>query len=172
MRYSSVVLVMLLIFAFAGFFALEVWQNNQNNNNTQQLVNIDPTIYGYIVAGLQALINVVINILLVAAMNVLSVFERHKTKSDRLKSLSVKIVIAQAINTCFIYGIFFLIYPVNPLSSFGIVNKLLNLIFLNCLVTLLFSLVPIPVILNWFTTRKYVKQDINEPIDMFQIELN
>jgi predicted negative regulator of RcsB-dependent stress response len=74
MRYSSVVLVMLLIFAFAGFFALEVWQNNQNNNNTQQLVSIDPTIYGYIVAGLQALINVVINILLVAAMNVLSIF--------------------------------------------------------------------------------------------------
>jgi len=74
MRYSSVVLIMLLIFAFAGFFALEVWQNNQNSNNTQQLVAIDPQIYGYVIAGLQALINVVINMLLVAAMNVLSVF--------------------------------------------------------------------------------------------------
>jgi len=100
-------------------------------------------------------------------MNLLSVFERHKTKSDRLTALAVKVIVTQSINTVFMYGIFYLFHYANPLGSFGIVNKVFNVVLIGCLVNLLFTIIPIPPILSWFSTRKY--RDSNKPISMFQI---
>lgn len=103
-------------------------------------------------------------------MNLLSVFERHKTKSDRLKALTAKVIVTQSLNTIFIYGFFYLFHPTNPLGSYGIVNKLFNVVLIGCFVNLLFTIIPIPSIWSWFATRMYT--DAAQRINMFQIELN
>jgi len=129
-------------------------------------------IYSYIVSALQAALQVAINELLIFAMQKLSNFERHKIKSDRLKSLTIKVIIAQTLNVVFIYGIFYLIYLNNPLGSSGLVNKLLNFLFLHCFFRLVVSLCHPKYILNWYISRRYTKKDLREPIKKFQITLN
>lgn len=127
---------------------------------------------GYVVSALQAALQVAINELLIFAMQKLSNFERHKIRSDRLKSQTVKVIIAQTLNIVFIYGIFYLIYLNNPLGSSGLVNKLLNFLVLHCIVRLIVSLAHPKYLLNWFNSRRYTKKDLKEPINKFQYCLN
>jgi hypothetical protein len=74
------------------------------------------------------------------SMDLLSRMEKHKTKSDRLESLAVKSTVMQTINTCFLYGILYMIHPVNPLGKFGLVAKMISFVIISGLINLFLCL--------------------------------
>jgi len=97
--------------------------------------------------------------------------EKHKTKSERLRSLVFKTIVSQAVNTCFIYGIIHLIKPsFNILSSYGLVYQLVSLVIVSGVVTLLLQLFLPFAYLNKLINHYTI--DKTQPIKMFQIQLN
>ncbi len=54
--------------------------------------------------------------------------EKPRSKSDKLKSLIWKIVIAQTANNALIYLILYMMNPINPLGQYGFANKVIALV--------------------------------------------
>ena len=90
-------------------------------------------------------------------MDLLSVIEKHKTKTDRIKSLTVKVVVTQTINTSLIYGILYLINGANPLGSLGLVNKIINLVVVSGIVNLLVCIIPPGIAINYILNKFTLK---------------
>lgn len=117
-----------------------------------------------------AILTNVINYILSTSIEVLADMERHKTKSDRTGQLILKIVISQFLNTSIIYSILYLLKPMMPLGTYGMVNKINSLIVVSGAINIAFQIVlpsyTIPYFLN---KRKYTD---DKPVNMFQIQLN
>ena len=111
----------------------------------------------------------VINYILSYSIELLADMEKHKTKSDRTGQLILKIVITQTINTSIIYSILFLMKPVAPLSTYGIVNKINSLIVISGLISVVLTIFPISMITDCLNRRKYTA---DKQINLFQIQLN
>ena len=92
-------------------------------------------------------------------MDLLSVLERHKTKTDRMKSLTIKVVVTQTINTCLIYGILYIIDRYNPLGSIGLVSKILNLVIVSGAINLLLCVFPPSTLMSWFSNKLTIKEN-------------
>jgi hypothetical protein len=125
---------------------------------------------GYAIVASQALLVYVINTILAFFLDYLSVYEKHKTESDRQLSLNIKTIITQALNTVGTYAILYLIDPVNPLSQFGLVNKILNLVVVAGAVNLFYYIVLPVQLFKWLINKCRYQPD--KPVHMFQIELN
>lgn len=96
--------------------------------------------------------------------------EKHKTKSDRLNSLMIKIIVTQTINTAFIYFILSLISPSNPLGKTGLVKNVFNLVLVSGFINVFWELIaPIYSLKKLYYFFKYVGK---ENINMFQVQLN
>jgi uncharacterized membrane protein len=117
-----------------------------------------------------AIITNVINYILSSSIEVLADMERHKTKSDRTGQLILKIVISQFLNTSIIYTILYLLKPLMPLGTYGMVNKINSLIVISGAINIVFQIVlPSYTISYFLNKRKYTEE---KPINLFQIQLN
>ena len=104
------------------------------------------------------------------ATYILSDHEQHKTKNDKLRHLVIKTIIAQGINTVFLYFILNAIKPANPLSAVGLVNKVMYLLVISGLFNIFWYVVlPYQLILNAITAYKYRP---DSTINLFQFQLN
>lgn len=89
----------------------------------------------YAVTASTGLLATAINFLLSYTIDLLAKMEKHKTKSDRLKSLISKTIVTQTINSSFIYLILYFIQPLNPLGEYGLVNKVVSVVIVSGFVT-------------------------------------
>ena len=112
----------------------------------------------------------IINYVLSYSIEILADMERHKTKSDRTGQLIIKIVITQTINTSIIYSVLYLMKPIAPLSTYGIVAKIKSLIVISGIISVLWTVFqPFMTLANFLNKRKYTD---DKPINLFQIQLN
>lgn len=134
--YSWGVLSMLLILSFTALIALQYGKLAVSSLKTG--VSLISKLKAMALSGSMALLTTLINFILSSSMELLSKMEKHKTKSERLKSLVFKTIVSQSINTCFLYGILHLVKPsYNILNSYGLVYQIMSLITISSLVTLL-----------------------------------
>ena len=126
---------MLLIVSFAALLGLQFWQMAQAQAKVG--ASTGAVIVSYLISGSMATLTTLINYVLAYAVEILADSEKHKTKSDRVGSLILKIVISQFLNTSIIYSILYLIKPVDPLSTYGIVSKVASLIIISGLLKII-----------------------------------
>jgi len=67
--------------------------------------------------------------------------EKHSTKVTRQNSYIIKNVLAQSINSLFIYIIIYIINPSNPLGPYGLAEKAISLAVVSNLTTIFFQVV-------------------------------
>jgi hypothetical protein len=101
---------MLLILSFAALMGLDFWQLAQNYTAVGN--SFGARIGSYAMPGLMAVLTTLINYVISYAVQILADMEQHKTKSDRMWQLILKIVITQFLNTSIIYSILYLIKPI------------------------------------------------------------
>jgi hypothetical protein len=136
MCYSWAVLFMLLVLCFAVLLGTEFWKRtitpiDLNQNLQSQAKSIALTVF-------MALVTTIINAILSNSMVLLSVMEKHQTKTRRLKSLILKTIITQTINTVFIYGIVYIIQPSgNILSTQGLGPQITGLVLVSGIVNII-----------------------------------
>ena len=87
-----------------------------------------------------------------------------------MKSLTIKVIVTQTINTCLIYGVLYVMNSFNTLGSLGLVNKVVNLVVVSGVINLLLCVFPIGKMMSYISNRKMVRE--REQINMFQVELN
>ena len=87
-----------------------------------------------------------------------------------MKSLTIKVIVTQTINTCLIYGVLYVMNSFNTLGSLGLVNKVVNLAVVSGVINLLLCVFPIGKMMSYLSNRKMVRE--KEQINMFQVELN
>lgn len=166
--YSYCVLFMLLIISFAALMGLQFWQMAQSQIQVGSTTS--DIVVSYLISGSMALLTTCINYILSYAVEILADSEKHKTKSDRMGSLILKIVISQFLNTSIIYSILYLIKPVEPLSTYGIVNKVASLIVVSGLFNIIwYMILPTSTIYSLIYKYKYTP---DQPINLFQYQLN
>lgn len=107
---------MSLVFTLGALIGLQVWQGKLSNQ-ASQAIGFKKMIFSYGVTIMMAVLTNVVNYILSYAIEKLTNFERHQTKTDRLASLIVKTSITQFINTSIIYYIIFKIYNNAPLTN-------------------------------------------------------
>lgn len=154
--YSSIVLLMLLVVSFGALLGMEYLRTGQSNL--------------LIVAIMATLMNV-INFFLSYSIDILSTLERHTTKTNRLRSLLIKNIITQTINTCFIYYILHLIQPIdNPLTGFGLANKVISLVIISGFISVVMQIfIPYELFMSCLNSYRYSE---NKSINLFQFQLN
>ena len=157
---------MLLVISFASLFGIQLWENAQQRIAVG--TGFKQKAISYLILAIQSFLTFVINQILSFAMDLLSVLERHKTKSDRMKSLTIKVIVTQTINTCLIYGFLYLLDRINPLNYYGLTNKIVNLIFISSIVNILISILLPARILKWVINKIQIRED-DPNINMFQI---
>ena len=87
-----------------------------------------------------------------------------------MRSLIIKIVIAQFLNTSVIYAILFLFGKwIHPLSKNGIVNIISRLVLVNCALNLLLEYFQPGLIYMRFKHERLTR---SHSANMFQIQLN
>jgi hypothetical protein len=159
---------MLLVVSFAALLGLQFWQMAQAQAKVGS--STGAVIASYLISGSMATLTTLINYVLAYAVEILADSEKHKTKSDRVGSLILKIVISQFLNTSIIYSILYLIKPVDPLSTYGIVSKVASLIIISGLFNLVWYIVlPTSTIYSLIYRYKY---PADKPINLFQYQLN
>ena len=132
-------------------------------------MSLQQILLSYLTLGIQSLLTFIINQILSFAMNLLSILEKHKTKSDRMKSLTIKVIVTQTINTCLIYGFLYIMNPINPLSNYGIVKKMTGLVFISGIINIVTS-----ILLPGRTIKKLInlctiKEEEDSKVKMFQV---
>lgn len=95
-----------------------------------------------------AIMTNVINSILSYSITLLADMERHKTKSDHLNSLVIKIIVTQTINTSFIYFILYLISPSNPLGKAGLVKNVFDLVLVSGFISVVQQIFPLGYLLT------------------------
>ena len=166
--YSYCILFMLLVISFALLMGLQFWEIAQSKVHVG--TSLTAKLFSYAITGLMSVLTNVINYILSYSIEKLADMERHKTKSDRTGQLVIKIVITQTINTSIIYSILYLMKPINPLSTYGLVNKIKSLVIISGLISVIWQMVlPTTTIANFLNARKYTS---DKPINLFQIQLN
>lgn len=166
--YSYCILFMLLVVSFGALLGLQFWQLAQAQNHVG--TSTAAIIGSYLISGSMAVLTTIINQILAYTVEILADSEKHKTKSDRVGSLILKIVISQFLNTSIIYSILYLIKPANPLSTIGIVNKVGSLIVVSGIFNLVwYAILPTSTIFSIIYHYKYTP---NTPINLFQYQLN
>lgn len=159
---------MLLVLSFASLLGIEIWRNSRGEFTTGSTLK-ELIINTLIVASMAVLTNI-INFLLSYSIEILSDLEKHITKTNRLRSLLIKNIITQTINTSFIYAILYLIYPEMPLNSFGLVSKVTSLVIVSGFISVAMQIfIPMQVIFECINKMRY-KPD--KPINLFQFQLN
>ena len=98
-----------------------------------------------------AILTNVINFILSYSIELLTDMEKHKTKSDRLNSLIIKIIVTQTINTAFIYYIIWLMTPSSPLGKAGLVKNVFDLVLVSGFISVVLQIFP-P---NYLATKLY-----------------
>lgn len=117
-----------------------------------------------------SLLTTLINYFLTTTTYVLSDAEKHKTKNDRLRHLIYKTIISQGINTVFLYYILNLFQPTNPLSSLGLVIKVIYLVVISGFVNVIWYVIqPTQLLWDCLYKRKYGPDKFN---NAFQFQLN
>ena len=82
----------------------------------------------------------------------------------------IKTILAQGINTVFLYFILNLFKPTNPLSAVGLVNKVMYLLIISGLFNIFwYAVLPYQLIVDFINRRKYPENSI---INLFQFQLN
>jgi len=89
-----------------------------------------------------AIVTNIINFILSSSIELLSDMEKHKTKSDRLSSLIIKIIVTQTINTSFIYFILYILTPTNPLGKAGLVKNVSDLVIVSGFISVVLQIFP------------------------------
>lgn len=119
---------------------------------------------------MMSLLTTLINYFLTTTTYILSDAEKHQTKNDRLGHLIYKTVISQGINTVFLYYILNLFQPTNPLSSLGLVIKVLYLVIISGFVNVIWYVFqPTQLIYDCLNRRNYGPDKFN---NAFQYQLN
>lgn len=136
--YSYAILFMMLILSFAALMGLQFWEISEHK--TKYGDSLSDKLKSYLVTGSMAILTNIINFILGSSIEILSDMERHKTKSLRLTSLIIKMVISQFLNTAIIYSILFLMKPSNPLGTFGLVSKITSLVTISGLISVLMQI--------------------------------
>jgi len=101
-----------------------------------------------------AVLTNIINYILSSSIEVLADMERHKTKSDRTGQLILKIVISQFLNTSIIYTILYLLKPLMPLETYGMVAKINSLIVVSGAINIIFQVVLPSYTISYFLNRR------------------
>ena len=74
-----------------------------------------------------------------------------------MKSLTIKVIVTQTINTCLIYGFLYLLDRINPLNYYGLTNKIVNLIFISSIINILISIFLPARILKWLINKIQIR---------------
>lgn len=166
--YSYCILFMMLVISFAMLMGLQFWE--QARAKAKVVHTILAKLEGYGITALMSIITNIINIILSYSIEGLADMERHKTKSDRTGQLIIKIVITQTINTSIIYSILYMMQPLSPLSTYGLVAKINSLVVISGLISVVWQIVlPVQTVMKFLNARKYTYEN---PINLFQIQLN
>ena len=138
--YSSSILFMLLILSFGSLVGLQYWQSHTQLpvNSTKPLDKLKSSLFSM---GMAILTNI-INFILSYSIQLLADMQKHKTKSERLNSLIIKIIVTQTINTSFIYFILYLIAPKNPLGKTGLVKNVFDLVLVSGFISVSLKIFP------------------------------
>ena len=91
------------------------------------------------ITAAMAIVTNIINFILSTSIELLSDMERHKSKTDRLASLIIKIIITQTINTAFIY---YILLPKNPLYAKGLYSAIFDLVLISGFLTIVLQMFP------------------------------
>ena len=102
----------------------------------------------------------------------LSFFERHKTETERLRSLLVKVILFEILNTCLFYIIIYLIYQSNPLGKSGLVSQILNVVYVSGILNISKTVVSPYISLIWSKIKTRWGILSKKRHQMFQGELN
>lgn len=117
-----------------------------------------------------AILTNVINFFLSYSIEILSDLEKHVTKTNRLRSLIIKTIITQTINTLFIYFILYHVNPRNPLDNFGLVSKVTSLVIISGFLSVALQvLIPFNQIMDLINGCRYSK---DKTVKLFQYQLN
>lgn len=166
--YSYCILFMLLVVSFGALLGLQFWQMAQSKIHTG--ASTSSKILSYLISGSQALLTTLINQIIYFVVELLSDTEKHKTKSDRVGSLILKIVISQFLNTSIIYSILYVIKPIDPLSTYGIVTKVTSLILVSGIFNIVwYAIMPTSTLFSLYYNHIYTPE---KPINLFQYQLN
>jgi hypothetical protein len=159
---------MLLVLSFASLIGLQYWQTHTELpvNTTAVIDKIKSSLFSVAMA----ILTNVINFILSYSIELLADMEKHKTKSDRLTSLIIKIIVTQTINTAFIYYIIWVMTPTNPLGKAGLVKNILDLVIVSGFISVVLQIFPPSYLAKKFINDyKYKDKDY---INMFQVQLN
>jgi len=158
---------MLLMIAFTSHFFMHKWRVDLGSSVNTGKIN---TYLGTFLTFSQSIMIGLLNMILSAFIQFLSRLEKHKTESDLQYSMAEKTIISQTLNTVVIYSIVYLIYPLNPLSAYGIANTIGNLVMVIGIGNIVSSLI-LPSHWFWEFVR-YLCLLGSDTTDMFQIEYN
>ena len=166
--YSYAILFMLLVLSFASLIGLQYWQiHTELPVNSKALID---KIKSNLFSVAMAILTNVINFILSYSIELLADMEKHKTKSDRLNSLIIKIIVTQTINTAFIYFIIWLRTPSSPLGKAGLVNNVFDLVLVSGFISVVLQIFPPSYLAKKFINNYKYKD--KECINMFQVQLN
>jgi len=98
--------------------------------------------------------------------------EKHTRKYTRQHSFIIKNVLAQSINSLFIYIIIYIINPSNPLGPYGLAEKAISLAVVSNLSTLFFQVVRPQSLWQDMKKLKFWQKEEIEKVNKFQIQLN
>ena len=163
---------MTLVVALAGLLGLEYWRLSFQSSNASagKLTTVSEKIGARAITALMSILTTIINYILSMATYILSDAERHKTRNDRLRHLIYKTIISLSINTVFLYAILNLVKPSNPLSSLGLVTKVMYLVILSPIINLIWYIIlPMSLIYNIINRFKYRP---DQKINLFQYQLD
>lgn len=166
--YSNVVLFLLLVVSFASLIGLQYLQGHTELPvNSKALID---QIKSRLFSVAMAILTNVINFILSYSMEILADAEKYKTKSGRLSSLVIKIIVTQTINTAFIYYTLWLMSPSNPLGKTGLYKNVFDLVLVSGFIGVFLQMFPpIYLVKKWINNYKYKDKEL---INMFQAQLN
>ncbi len=139
--YSNGVLFMLLVLSFASLLGLQIMQVN-NPTDTIKEATIWDKVKTNLFSIMMALLTNVINYILGFSINLLADMEKHRSKTEKLSSLTTKIIVSQTFNTAFIYYILYLVKPSNPMGKGGLVSNIYNLVLVSGVLNVVLQAIP------------------------------
>ena len=89
-----------------------------------------------IISGILSATTTLMNFVITFVINILTRMEKHETKTNELLSRIYKTIFTQAINTVFIYYFLYLIKPIDPLLSLGLVDQVYSLLVTSSLINI------------------------------------
>ena len=122
-----------------------------------------------------SVITVAMDFVLAYIIDYLTVNERHETKSEELHSLVLKNVIAQFLNTAFMYYVLFLVFDAKHMGLNGVIEQVMSLVTVSGVIKIAKNALQVGECYHKYQTspfKKMAEHNPPKPIKMFQVQLN